>query len=71
MLADAISARASAELPAIGHVNGHESLNTDGDVICKAIRRRPDLRLYRGAGDGNRTRTISLGICAVRARYMA
>jgi hypothetical protein len=35
MLADAISARVSAELPAIGHVNGHESLNTDGDVICK------------------------------------
>jgi hypothetical protein len=26
-----------------------------------------DLRLYSGAGDGNRTRTISLGICAIRA----
>jgi hypothetical protein len=24
-----------------------------------------------GAGDGNRTRTISLGICAVRACHMA
>ncbi len=27
----------------------------------------PDLGLCRGASDGNRTRTISLGICAVRA----
>jgi hypothetical protein len=30
-----------------------------------------DLDLYVGAGDGNRTRTISLGICPVRARHMA
>jgi len=26
-----------------------------------------ELDLYNGAGDGNRTRTISLGICAIRA----
>ena len=30
-----------------------------------------ELDLYSGAGDGNRTRTISLGICTVRARHMA
>ena len=30
-------------------------------------RRSSDLRLLCGAGDGNRTRTINLGICAIRA----
>ena len=30
-----------------------------------------DLGFCRGAGDGNRTRTISLGICTVRAGYAA
>jgi hypothetical protein len=28
---------------------------------------RPDLGFCCGAGDGNRTRTVSLGICAIRA----
>jgi len=31
----------------------------------------PDPDFYIGAGDGNRTPTISLGICAVRACHMA
>ena len=30
-------------------------------------RQSPDLRLYTGAGDGNRTRTISLGIGQIMA----
>ena len=30
-----------------------------------------ELDLYSGAGDGNRTRTISLGICAVWACHAA
>jgi hypothetical protein len=31
----------------------------------------PDLRLCLETSDGNRTRTISLGICTVRACHMA
>jgi hypothetical protein len=34
-------------------------------ALPKRLRR--ELRLHRGVADGNRTRTISLGICAIRA----
>jgi hypothetical protein len=40
-----------ARLVKAGHSQGHE----------RAQESRTDLRFYRGAGDGNRTRTISLG----------
>jgi len=41
------------------------------EVSERAREARSDLRLDVGAGNGNRTRTISLGICAVRACHMA
>jgi len=41
------------------------------EVSERAREARSDLRLDVGAGNGNRTRTISLGICAIRACHMA
>src|SRR4029077_9086130 len=42
--------------------------NDDSHEISERAREAgSDLRLYVGAGDGNRPRTISLGICTVRA----
>ncbi len=46
-----------ARLVKAGHSHDHE----------RAWKSKIDLRFYRGAGDGNRTRTISLGIYVVRA----
>ena len=68
MLADEISRRAEAERPPIGHANGHETTVRHHDRFGAAPgNQRPSCAFSLGAGDGNRTRTISLGICAIRA----
>ena len=47
-------------------------INDDSHEVSERAREAgSDLRLYAGAGDGNRTRTISLGSSAVRACHMA
>jgi hypothetical protein len=47
-------------------------INDDSHEVSERAREPgSDLRVYVGAGDGNRTRTISLGICDVRACHRA
>jgi len=50
--------------------------HSEGAYVHEAAKPRfgnycPDLGLRGGAGDGNRTRTISLGICTIRACHLA